>query len=164
MSRQVFFSFHYAGDLWRANVVRNSDVVKKAETEVGRYDHSLWEEAKTKGDAAIEKLIDSGLKGASVTIVLIGAETYERKWCLYEIEQSHDASKGLFGIRIHNIKDSEQNTGTKGTDPFAYAEVDSSTGGTTSLAGIYPIYDWVNDDGYTNVDTWIEDAATAAGR
>jgi hypothetical protein len=164
MARQVFFSFHYANDLWRANVVRKSDTIKKAETEVGRYDHSLWEEAKAEGNAAVEKLIDEGLNGASVTIVLIGGETYERKWCLYEIAESHNDSKGLLGIRIHNIKDQQQNTGTKGPDPFGYVESTSALGVKSSLAGVYPLYDWVNDDGYDNVDDWIETAAKAAGR
>jgi hypothetical protein len=39
-------------------------------------------DAKAKGDRSIQKLIDRGLDGASVTVVLIGAETYRRKWCL----------------------------------------------------------------------------------
>jgi len=144
MARQVFFSFHYANDLWR-------------------YDHSLWEEAKTKGSTAIQKLIDDGLTGASVTIALIGAETYARKWCKYEIAKSH-GDKGLLGIRIHNIKDQQQATGIKGPNPFAYVEIEDASGNKASLAGEYPIYDWVNDDGYNNVDDWIEAAAKAAGR
>lgn len=161
MARQVFFSFHYAKDLWRANVVRNSDTVQKADTEVGRYDHSLWEEAKAKGDSAIKALIDEGLHGASVTIVLIGSETYRRKWCLYELAESHNASKGLFGVRINHIKDQEQETSTAGPDPFAYLQRADRTG---TLAGVYPIYDWGKDDGYNNIDSWIEAAAKAADR
>ncbi len=141
-----------------------SDVIKSKETEVGRYDHSLWEEAKTKGDAAIQKLIDEGLNGASVTIALIGPETYKSKWCLYEIEQSHKDSRGLLGIHIHNIKDQQQKAGTAGPNPFAYVQVKTALGATSSLAGVYPVYDWVNDDGYSNVDGWIETAAKAAGR
>jgi hypothetical protein len=161
MARQVFFSFHYANDLWRANVVRNSDAVKKAETEVGHFDHSLWEEAKVKGDAAIKALIDEGLNGASVTIALIGSETYARKWCLYELAESHNAKKGLLGIRIHQIKNQAQQASTSGPDPFAYLQ---RTDGTGTFAGVYPIYDWVNDDGYNNIDSWVETAAKAAGR
>lgn len=161
MARQVFFSFHYDNDLWRANVVRNSDTVKKAETEVGRYDHSLWEEAKAKGNAAIKTLIDEGLRGASVTVALIGAETYTRPWCLYELSESHNSSKGLLGIRIHQIKDNNKLTSTYGSDPFAHIKL---TDGSGTLAGVYPIYDWVADDGYNNIDSWIEAAAKAAGR
>ncbi|KKL85384.1 hypothetical protein LCGC14_1955320 [marine sediment metagenome] len=32
MVRRVFFSFHYEGDIWRSNVVRNSWVTKDRET------------------------------------------------------------------------------------------------------------------------------------
>jgi hypothetical protein len=164
MARQVFFSFHYAQDLWRANVVRNSDTVRRAETEVGHFDHSLWEEAKTSGEKAIKALIDEGLNGASVTIALIGAETYTRRWCLYELAESHNAGKGLLGIRIHNIRNQAQLTSTPGPDPFAYLQFTDAQGTTRTLAGRYPIYDWVTDDGYDNIDAWIETAAEAAGR
>lgn len=72
MARQVFFSFHYQRDVQRANVVRNSQTIRDTDEVVGYYDHSLWEEAQTSGAAAIKALIDAGLKGASVTAVLIG--------------------------------------------------------------------------------------------
>jgi hypothetical protein len=79
MARQVYFSFHYQRDVQRANVVRNSQTIRAVDEEVGYYDHSLWEEAQTTGQAAIKALIDEGLQGASVTAVLIGAETYSRE-------------------------------------------------------------------------------------
>src|SRR4051794_20392271 len=98
MARQVFFSFHYQRDVQRANVVRNSQTIRDTDEVVGYYDHSLWEEAQTSGAAAVKALIDAGLKGASVTAVLIGAGTYSRKWVLYEIMESHNAGMGLLGI------------------------------------------------------------------
>lgn len=164
MARQVFFSFHYDNDLWRANVVRNSRVVTANEQEVGHYDHSLWEEAKAQGTPAIQALIDDGLRGASVTIALIGAETYARRWCIYELGKSHADGKGLLAIRIHNINNQHQQTGTAGPDPFAYVETQGVLGLSATLGGHYPIYDWILNDGYNNVDTWIETAAQAAGR
>ena len=164
MARQVFFSFHYANDLWRANVVRKSDVIKKKEQEVGRYDHSLWEEAKTKGEKAIQKLIDDGLKGASVTVVLIGAETTSRKWCRYEIAKSHLDGKGLLGVRVHNIESNAGKKGTKGLNPFASEAIKKALNRETTLASLYSVYDWIDDDGYNNIDDWIEAAAKAAGR
>ena len=57
--RKVFFSFHYK-DIMNANIVRNSGQFKPT-AETGFYDKSLWEDAKTKGKAAIQKLIDDGL-------------------------------------------------------------------------------------------------------
>src|SRR4051812_33175697 len=102
MARKVFFSFHYQRDLWRVNVVRNSTVVE-GKAAVGFSDASLWEEAKKKGDAAIKKLIDDGLNGTSATVVLIGAETANRKYVTYEIEKSLEKGNLLIGVRIHNI-------------------------------------------------------------
>ena len=38
---------------------------------------------------------------------MIGAKTSERKWVKEEIAQSEARGNGLFGIYIHNIKDSQ---------------------------------------------------------
>jgi hypothetical protein len=75
--RRVFFSFHYEQDIWRATNMRNVGKVD-ATAAAGWEDASLWEEAKKKGRSEIERLIDAGLKGTSVTAVLIGSETASR--------------------------------------------------------------------------------------
>src|SRR5580704_3454502 len=106
MARRVFFSFHYERDLWRVNVVRNSGAIEGISA-AGFHDASLWEESKKKGDEAVKKLIDSGLDSATVTVVLIGAETASRKYLSYEIEQSLARGNGIFGIRVNNIKDKD---------------------------------------------------------
>lgn len=158
MARQVFFSFNYNRDIFRVNVVRKSGFLQE---ETGFIDHSLWEESKTKGDEALQELIDNGLKGASVTAVLIGADSANRKWINYEIQKSWNDGKGLFGIRIHNIKDINGKVDYPGTNPFESFQMDDGSG---SLARNVVIYDWVNDDGYNNLSTWIETAAIARGR
>ena len=114
MARKVFFSFHYERDIWRTNVVRNSGIVEGSSA-AGFHDASLWEEAKKKGDADVKKLIDKGLAGTSVTVVLIGAETASRKFVDYEIEQSIACGNGLLGIYISGIKDQKGNTDTQGS-------------------------------------------------
>jgi hypothetical protein len=162
MARQVYSSFHYA-DVWRANVVRNSNTVKSTATETGFYDHSLWEEAKTKGDAAIKKLIDEGMTGASVTVVLIGSETHTRKWVLYEIQQSV-ASMGIVAIHINSIQDQNRNTKFAGPNPLDELQISSGPLAGRRLSSLYKTYDWIGDNGYQNAGTWIEDAAEAEGR
>jgi hypothetical protein len=144
--RQVFFSFHYQRDIWRANVVRNSGAVI-GEAAAGFRDASLWEEAKKKGDAAIKYLIDEGLKGTTVTAVLIGAETSNRRYVDYEIEKSIERGNGLLGLRIHNIKDRNGNTDFPGLVPARL-----SSGG-------YPTYTWTTCEDFAK---WVEDAYTAA--
>jgi hypothetical protein len=159
VARRVFFSFHYQRDIFRTNVVRNSWVTRGYGEAVPFYDNSLWEEAKRKGDAAIKRLIDRGLYGASVTCVLIGAETAERRYVQYEIEQSY-GDKGLLGVYINGIRDTKTGgTDSRGGNPFDSFDVDGE-----SLARYVPTYDWVRDDGYSNFHEWIEEAAVAAGR
>ena len=114
--RRVFFSFHYQRDIWRVNQVRNAGIVD-AQAAAGWSDASLWEEAKKKGDAAIKKLINDGLVGTSVTVVLIGSQTSERKYVKYEIDQSLARGNGLLGVRIHNLKDAAGNTDSWGFAP-----------------------------------------------
>ena len=103
--------------MWRAGQVRNCWVTQDRES-AGFWDAAVWEEVKRKGEGAIEKWIDDQLKGMSVTAVLIGAETAERKYVGYEIKQSHSRDNGMLGIYIHNMKDSNGYTDSKGKNPF----------------------------------------------
>jgi hypothetical protein len=107
MARRTFFSFHYDGDIWRANQARNCNVVAGADT-AGFFDHSEYEEAKKKGDDGIKRMILKNLKNTSVTVVLIGSETANRPWVKYEIEQSIAQKNGMLGIYIHHLKDKDQ--------------------------------------------------------
>lgn len=157
LARQVFFSFHYKRDISRVNVVRKSGFMQQ---ETGFIDHSLWEKSKLQGDAALRSLIDHGLKGASVTAVLIGAETAGRKWVNYEIENSWNQGMGLLGIRIHRIRGFDGRVDLRGNNPFSEF---SLTGG-GSLANVVSVYDWVDDDGYRNMSSWIEKAAQDRNR
>jgi hypothetical protein len=116
VARRVFFSFHYQRDIWRTNVVRNSGVVEGSAA-AGFHDASLWEEAKRKGPAEVMRLIDAGLIGTSVTVVLIGAKTAERQYVDYEIEESIARGNGLLGIYISAIKDPQGNIDTQGPAP-----------------------------------------------
>lgn len=163
MARRAFFSFHYTRDIWRANVVRNSWMTHADRTAAGFWDASLWEEAKRKGRAAIERMIDVGLQNTSVTVVLIGAQTAYRDYVRYEIAESHGRGKGLLGIYIHNISDQRGNEDVIGDNPFAQLYFDNN-GRRTYLSEIYPTYYWFGDDGYLNIGSWIEAAALAAGR
>jgi hypothetical protein len=159
MSRHAFFSFHHARDVGRAGQVRNSWVTKDR-VDAGFWDAAEWEEVKKKDDAAIHRWIDKQMEGTSVTVVLIGTETSQRKHILYEIEQSHKLGKGMLGIYIHNMKDSNSKTDTKGANPFTAYTFKDKAGNVIT----YPTYDWVSDNGRDNLGSWIEAAAKKAGR
>jgi len=148
MARRVFFSFHYERDVSRAMVVRNSWVTQDRE-DAGFFDAGLWEEAKKKGKAAIEKMIDDALLNTTVTAVLLGQETGSRDYVQYEIDQSIARGNGLLGVWIHKIKNLAGETDEAGTNP---------------LPSKYKVYAWNNDKGYENFGTWVEEAAKAAGK
>lgn len=163
MARRTFFSFHYERDIWRACIVRNSWLTKEDREDAGFWDASLWEEAKTKGKDAIKEMIDDALKGTTVSVVLIGKETSGRDWVRYEVQASHEKGNGLLGIFIHNIQDNEKKTDSPGDTDFGPIGEDDN-GDPVCFSDLYPTYDWVEDDGYTNLGDWIEAAAQAAGK
>ncbi len=101
MKRQVFFSFHYGNDNWRASQVRNMGIVSGDST----FSDNDWEEVKLKSDAMIKFWIDSQMAKRSCVVVLIGEKTAERKWINYEIKKAIELNKGIVGIYIHNLKD-----------------------------------------------------------
>jgi hypothetical protein len=145
--RPVFFSFHYEQDVWRATNVRNAGKVD-ATTAAGWNDSSIWEEAKRKGRSELERVIKAGLRGTSVTAVLIGAETASRSWVTYEIQQSIGRGNGLIGVRIHRIKDQNGRRSGRGRVPELLEQ------------GGYRIYDWDRN----SLGQWVEWAAIEAGK
>lgn len=133
MARRVFFSFHYDRDIWRANQVRNCNVVAGTDT-ADFFDHSEYEEAKKNGSDGIKRMILRNLRNATVTIVLIGTETATRPWVKYEIAESIARKNGLPGIYIHHLKNHDGNTSLfRGAKPTVLAGKD------------FPAYDWDKD-------------------
>lgn len=162
MPRRVFFSFHYDRDVRRVVQVRNSWVARPDGEAQPFYDKAVFEEAKRKV-GGIEKWIEEQMKNTSVTVVLYGAQTYEREWVRHEIKRSHELKKGLFAIDIHQVKDPQKGADIQGLNPLSYWGFEQN-GRRVTFDQIYPSYDWVNQDGFKNLPTWIESAAKAAGR
>lgn len=131
MARRVFFSFHFENDIWRANQVRNCNVVHGVDI-AGYFDHSEYETAKRGGSAAIQRMIDGHLEGTSVTVVLIGRETALRPWVQYEISKSIERDNALLGIQIHHLKDQAGYTDLPGSIPTVPAGVQ------------FPVHMWNN--------------------
>ncbi len=112
--RQVFFSFHYDNDSWRAGQVRSMGKVSNEST----FSDNDWEEVKNKDEKEIMKWIDDQLDKRSCLIVLIGKETATRKWVKHEIKRAYELDKGMIGIYIHKLKNSEGKQDDKGDNPF----------------------------------------------
>ncbi len=129
--RYTFFSFCYDDVCnFRANVVRNSYVTKYGKDKF--IDGSIWEDAKTKSPTKIKELIDnSGIKNTSVTVVLIGDHTADRRWINYEIFKSFEQGNGLLGIHINRIKDKSKHITHKGQNPLDRLALHVSNDGKT---------------------------------
>jgi hypothetical protein len=120
MAKRVYFAFHYKDVAeFRANVVRKHNALQEVE-QAGYYDASIWEEAKKKGDLALKRMINSELENTSVTVVLIGSDTWARPWVRYEIMKSMKRGNKLMGIHINGIQDKNQQTKDLGPNPFSY--------------------------------------------
>ncbi|VVB51173.1 Uncharacterised protein [uncultured archaeon] len=162
--RRVFFSFHYERDAIRAAQVRNSNVVKNKSIEASDFiDAAKWEEVKRCGEEAIKRWIENQISGTSVTAVLIGAKTSERKWIKHEIDESLKRGNGLLAIYIHKCPLFDGRTDTKGKNPFDNLSIEKN-GQKKYLSEIYSAYDWFDDNGRENLGYWIEEAARKAGR
>lgn len=197
MARRTFFSFHYDLDVSRAQVVKNSWVAKPNREQAGFFDGSVIENRRRQGGDVLKRFLTEALDGASVTCVLMGAETYLRPWVRYELVRSFQQGKGMLGVWINAIKNLRGETATAGGNSFDYlafrvandrvywqekngeqwtnydavpsmalADVAYDLGGRThhTFSTLFRVHRWVADNGYENLGSWVETAATQAGR
>lgn len=156
MARRVFYSFHYKPDNWRVAQIRSIGALdgNKAATD------NDWEKVTDGGDAEIKRWINDQMFGRGCAIVLVGQHTAGRKWINYEIEKAWNDGKGVLGIYIHNLKNSNQEKSSKGSNPFSQFEVDGK-----KLSSIVKCYDppYVDSSNVyahikDNVEDWIEES------
>lgn len=151
MAKRVFFSFHYQDVLdFRANVVRQHWVTKDRE-EAGYFDASIWESAKKTSDLALKKLINSSFERTTATCVLIGSETYSRRWVKYEIIKSIERGNHTFAVHINCIKGKDQKTKYDGPNPFDYLAFRYSIDGKKLEVLQYSNGKWI---GYADLTGW----------
>lgn len=149
---KVFFSFHFAEDVMRVNLVRNIGAIHGNEP-VSAQD---WEQAgKTKG--GIEKWIDENMADKDCVVVLIGPETHTRPWVKYEIKKAYKDKKGLIGIYIHNLECPRNGKSKKGKNPFEKITVEGK-----KLSEVISCYDPSPSNAYkeiaANLNSWVTKA------
>lgn len=160
--RQVFFSFEYNKDNWRASQVRNMGKISDDST----FSDNDWEEVKEKSDEKIKQWINSQLEKRSCLVVLIGATTSTRKWVKYEIEQAYKLKKGIVGIYIHNLEDKDGNQTDKGSNPFysLYTEKNERLSKyVEAFDSSYKSSTYVYSDIKENIEDLIERAIDSSG-
>lgn len=123
-------------------------------------------------------------------MILIGSDTWVRRWVRYEIFQSVRQGNNVLGIHINSIKGKDTQTKPNGPNPFNNLAIEFSADGNTAkpvewigakwsfssdfepyqvsqrpvdqrgksyrLTRWCKTYDWIQDDGYDNFDSWIE--------
>src|SRR4051812_48839659 len=158
MARKVFFSFHFDEDFWRTQQVRNINALEGNPLATP----NAWEEVKRKGDAAIEKWIDDEMKGRTCAIVLVGAQTSNRKWVTYEISKAWNDRRGVLGIRVNKLLNSSGLPSTAGANPFDNVTFTKTR---TKLSTVAPLKTPAGIDSKAtyatiaaNIETWIEEA------
>ena len=170
--RQVFYSFHFGNDCWRAGQIRNIGAIE-GNAPISSND---WEAVKRKGEDSIKKWINENMNYRSCIIVLIGEETSSRPWVQYEIQHAWKEGKGIVGIHIHGLKNSFGNQSLKGSNPFRLFYIDktfnyiakktsASDINEINLGDICKAYDtpYVSSDyvyNYIkdNIEKWVEEA------
>lgn len=158
MTRRVFYSFHYAPDNWRASQVRNIGAVEGNQP----AKDNDWETITKGGDKAIEKWIADQMDGRRCVVVLIGSGTANRKWINHEIVKAWNDGKGILGVHVHNLKNSDGKTSTKGANPFDHVTLKSNGAKLSTVVKTYDPPGSSSIDVYahikSNLESWIEAA------
>lgn len=161
MARKVFYSFHYAGDAWRAAKIRQIGAIEGNQP----AKDNDWEAVKRGGDSAIEKWIKGQMENRTCTVVLVGAETANRKWINYEIIESWNRGMGVFGIYIHRLLDHNQRPAVLGKNPFDHLHFKANNKPMSSIVPVHSPVGMTSSDVYNsiskNIDRWIEAAIEA---
>ena len=95
--RKVFISYHHGGDQVYYNSFSNTfhdqyEVI---------YDNSLERQIDSDNtDYVMRRIRENYITGSSCTIVLVGGQTYLRKYVDWELEATLDAQHSLIGIRL----------------------------------------------------------------
>ena len=156
--RKVFFSFHYKLDCWRTSQVRHIGTLE-GNSVVSDND---WETITDGDDQKVRDWIDSQLVGRSCLIVLVGENTASRKWVRYEISKAWSMGKGVVGINIHGLKNSDGETASLGLNPFDYVNYGDDEKELSNIVKRYnppgknsgEKYEWISD----NIEKIIEKA------
>ena len=162
--RQVFYSFHFEPDSWRASQVRNIGVVEGNRPSTD----NAWETVIRQGENAIKAWINNQMSYRSCTVVLVGNETAGRNWINYQIIKSWNDGKGVVGVYIHGLKDSDGWTSWKGQNPFDFVVHGNSGMKLSTIVKCYDppglnsneVYSWISE----NLSGAVEEAISIRQR
>ena len=148
----VFISYHHKNDeIYKTEFERLFssvyDILETKAVSDGDIDSYL------KTETIRQKIRDEFIRSASVTVVLIGSETWKRKHVDWEISSSIrdtqlNSRTGLIGIILPTYHRTNTNSYSKGTIPPRLQD--------NLDCGFSKIYNWSNDP--SQVQQWVHEA------
>ena len=151
---KVFVSYHHANDQYYRNYFESlfsetHDIMVSKSVQIGDINTYL------SADAIRQKIRDEYLRDSTVTIVLVGAETWKRKHVDWEIGSSirdtqHSSRSGLIGILLPTYprpKNNQNSYTGNNIPPRLYDNIQR---------GFARLYNWNNNP--SNVRNWIHEA------
>jgi Thoeris protein ThsB, TIR-like domain len=124
MHQSVFFCFDYQDALdLRAAIINTRWLSDSQRSSEGFFDQSEWAQAVSDGDDAVKELLDSSLIKTTVTLVLIGTDTYSKRWVRYVICKSLSMGKRVIGININKIQLANIEIKEYGMNPFDFLAI-----------------------------------------
>lgn len=149
---KVFVSYHHANDQYYRNEFEAifSDyynILITKSVQIGDIDPYL------KTDTIRQKIRDEYLRDSTVTLVLVGVETWKRKHVDWEISSSiretkHSSRSGLLGILLPSHPSYGKETYDGGIVPPRLCD--------NQVCGYAKIYDWSSDP--ATLQNWIHQA------
>jgi len=165
---KVFVSYHHSNDQSYRNQFENlfanhHDILISQSVQIGDINENL------PADRIRQIIRDEYLRESTVTVVLIGSETWQRKHVDWEIgasirNTSHNPRSGLIGILLPSYQAPTQGllqpVTYKSTANDSYHKYDEKTVPPRLVDNVNcrfaKIYDWSNDP--SQVQGWIHDA------
>lgn len=103
--RKVYFSFHF-DDIMRVNIVRNAWKIDHPAAPAMRsfYDSSLWESRQLESPDSIKNIVRDGVANTSAVCVLVGSNTWSRRWVRYEVARAVIDGRGLLAVHVNSLR------------------------------------------------------------
>lgn len=149
---KVFVSYHHDNDQYHRNLFENLftniyDVMVAKSVQIGDIDTSL------KTETIRQKIRDEYLRDSTVTVVLIGTQTWQRKHVDWEISSSIrdtqlNPRSGLLGIFLPSYPLTSDNKYNQHTIPPRLHD--------NVKCGFAKLYKWSNNP--SDVQNWIHEA------
>jgi len=108
------------------------------------YDSSLWESRKLEGPESLKQLIRDGVNNTSAICVLVGSDTWSRRWVRYEVARAIIDGRGLLAVHLNSINHHQTRTPhARGLNPLAHMAVGKVQPSPLS-APVYFLFEWTS--------------------